>query len=798
MNLFSRQNLSGVGALIVAMMLANFLNFAFNAFMGRMLSYADFGTIVFYNTVLSIVAITFNALSTTINHRVSYLNGKYHREAGTAFTRFVRARSTYVGLALIVIWIAMSWALAGWFNIANAWDLVLFSPVFLFGMITAINKGYLQGNMFFLSVGLVFVLESLIRLVVGVGLVFVHLDRYVYLSLPIALFSSFVLAWFFVASKSASHSAENEFRFPKRFYGAALLTSLSTVAFLSVDVMLAKHYLDPVGAGEYSLLSLVGSMVYFAGSILSGFMVTFISHDDGEHANPLKTFYWLMGGSVAITAVGVLAVGTFGWLTVPILFGAKADSIVPLLQTYTFAVGLFTLSSVVTTYHLARRHYSFAVAVMLVPILLVIGIFLKHDSISAIAHVYLLTSILGGAIIAVMHVLKQDGRFILANAVDLLNLFAPLEKQAELKTGGKRILIMNWRDTKHAFAGGAEVYVHELAKRWVRDGNQVTQFCGNDGQGPRNETVDGVRVIRRGGFYFVYFWAFVYYIMRFRGRFDLIIDCQNGVPFFTPLYAKEKVYSLLFHVHQDVFYRYLPKPLAAFASILENRVMPYAYNHAQFLTISESSRRDMEKLDLHHNVEIIFPGINLALMGAGEKSPDPTVLYLGRLKAYKSVDVLIKAFQKVLGQVHNAKLLIAGAGEEHSALKKLAEDLGIARAVEFLGKVTEQEKIQLMQKAWVFVNPSMMEGWGITTIEANACGTPVVAADVPGLRDSVKNPHTGYLVEHGNADLMAEKIAQILTDEKLRAEMSLSAIDWAKNFDWELSSRKGLEILYAE
>jgi glycosyltransferase involved in cell wall biosynthesis len=185
-------------------------------------------------------------------------------------------------------------------------------------------------------------------------------------------------------------------------------------------------------------------------------------------------------------------------------------------------------------------------------------------------------------------------------------------------------------------------------------------------------------------------------------------------------------------------------------------------------------------------------------MGAGEKSPDPTVLYLGRLKAYKSVDVLIKAFQKVLGQVHNAKLLIAGAGEEHSALKKLAEDLGIARAVEFLGKVTEQEKIQLMQKAWVFVNPSMMEGWGITTIEANACGTPVVAADVPGLRDSVKNPHTGYLVEHGNADLMAEKIAQILTDEKLRAEMSLSAIDWAKNFDWELSSRKGLEILYAE
>lgn len=500
MAIWTQKNISGAGVLIIAMMLANFLNFAFNAFMGRALSYENFGTLIFYNTVLSIVAIAFSALGTTMNHRVAYLNGKYQSEAGTAFTRFVRTRSIYAGLVLVGLWIALSWVLAGWFNILSPMDLVLFSPVFIFGMVTAVNRGYLQGNLFFTQIGLTFILESLIRLLSGIALVLLHQERYVYLSIPLALLSSLILSTLFVYHRSATHKGENEFNFPKRFYTAALLTSLSTIAFLSVDVMLAKHYLSPEAAGQYSLLSLVGSMVYFAGSILSGFMITFISHDDGENSNPLKTFYWLIFGTLIITCLCILTVGTFGWLTVPVLFGAKAKSMIPFLQTYTFAVGLFTLSSVVISYHLARKHYSFTGAVMLVPLLLILGIFFNHESVSAIVHIYLLTSITGFVLIAVMHVLKHDGRFIIANAVDLLNLFVPLEKQEGLRDGGKRILIMNWRDTKHAFAGGAEIYIHELAKRWVKEGNQVTLFCGNDGKALNNEKIDGIRIIRRGGF----------------------------------------------------------------------------------------------------------------------------------------------------------------------------------------------------------------------------------------------------------------------------------------------------------
>lgn len=225
--------------------------------------------------------------------------------------------------------------------------------------------------------------------------------------------------------------------------------------------------------------------------------------------------------------------------------------------------------------------------------------------------------------------------------------------------------------------------------------------------------------------------------------------------------------------------------------------MPYAYNKSKFITISESSRSDMQKLDLKTEIEIIFPGVDLASMAPGEKSPDPTILYLGRLKGYKSVDVLIKSFKKILGKVNRAKLLIAGDGEEKGALKKLAEELGITSSIEFLGRVTDSEKISLMQKAWVFVNPSMTEGWGITTIEANACGTPVVAADVPGLRDSVRNPHTGYLVMHGDSNAMAVKLVELLENDNLREEMSRNAIEWARNFDWQKSANKFNELLHA-
>ena len=79
------------------------------------------------------------------------------------------------------------------------------------------------------------------------------------------------------------------------------------------------------------------------------------------------------------------------------------------------------------------------------------------------------------------------------------------------KRGKLRILILNWRDKKHVWAGGAEVYIQEVGKQWAQEGHSVTVFCGWDGKGGRNDTVDGVNIIRRGGFYTVYPFAFIVY-----------------------------------------------------------------------------------------------------------------------------------------------------------------------------------------------------------------------------------------------------------------------------------------------
>lgn len=385
-------------------------------------------------------------------------------------------------------------------------------------------------------------------------------------------------------------------------------------------------------------------------------------------------------------------------------------------------------------------------------------------------------------------------RFFFRNTIDLISVVWPLPNTDHHITGNK-YLIFNWRDTRHSYAGGAELYIHEMAKRWVKNNNKVTVFCGNDGNNPRYEIVDGVEVIRRGGFYFVYVWAFIYYLLKFRGRYDVIIDCENGIPFFTPLYAKEKIYLLIHHVHQEVFRKSLRPPFSWIASYLEIQIMPYVYKRVQIVTVSESSKKDIQEYGISNKPAIVLHnGVDLTLFHPSQKSPHPLILYVGRLKFYKSVHILLHAAKDILNKVPDAKIVIAGSGEEDDNLVQLAHKLGIQNAVSFLGKVSDEVKIDLYQKAWVFVQPSFMEGWGSTNIEANACATPVVASNVPGLRDSVRNPSSGFLVPYGQPNEFADKIMLLIRDNTLRSEMSQKSVEWAQNFDWEKTADQGLRI----
>ncbi len=380
---------------------------------------------------------------------------------------------------------------------------------------------------------------------------------------------------------------------------------------------------------------------------------------------------------------------------------------------------------------------------------------------------------------------------------DLSDLFENAKKNDKKSEQSLRILILNWRDMSHKWAGGAEVYVQELAKRWVKAGHNVTIFCGNDGSQSRNKIQDGVKIIRRGGTYLVYVWAILYYIFKFRNQFDIVIDSENGIPFFTPLYVRVPKFLLIHHVHQNVFREHLKFPLAQIGVFLEAKLMPFIYRNQNIVTVSESSKVDIQNLGFasRANITIVSPGINITSFSPSLKTKYPSFVYLGRIRPYKNLDVAISAFKKLTLYQPNATLKIAGWGENISQLKNQVKNLGLNSKVQFLGRVTEEEKKLLLSSSWAMLQPSSFEGWGITVIEANACGTPVIASDVIGLRDSVIPNKTGILVPLKDIDALAMAMNRMIVDPTYRISMTNSAINWAKNFDWDQQSKRFFNVI---
>ncbi|MBM2818066.1 MAG: glycosyl transferase family 2 [Parcubacteria group bacterium] len=790
---------SKVGILVAVMMISNLLNFIFNAFLGRALGFEELGQVILINTIWSMAVIFIGAFSTTINHKTAHLAAAEDAESSASFLRSALKIGLMASFGISVIWIAIVPFLSNFFHIADKSVLFLFTPAISLGLIVSANRGYLNGNLNFGAVSFLLLAETVSKLLFAFLFVWLGLNHFVYLSIPISIAVSAIFSIWIILPKTKKVKIAKQHAFPTRFFAASFLNGVSSTIFLSLDVILVKHFLPPMLAGQYILLSLVGKIVFFLGNLPNMFTVTLVSRDQGLKRGAGRNFYFIFLGTVAFSAIGFLAVGPLGKITVPILFGEKTLAILPHLNTYTLAMAIFTISSSILLYHLALKHYISQAVSLLFSLLLAVGIILRHDSIESIARVMLFSTSLGFIATIFLHFFQGNLRFVKRNIVDFIGAFIRITR-SEFSEGpfNKKILIFNWRDTKHKFSGGAETYIHQMSKRWVEQGNYVTIFCGNDSLNSREENVDGIEIIRRGGFYFVYFWAFLYYMLQFRGRYDVIIDCHNGIPFFIPFYAKEQVYCLMHHVHQDVFRHSLPKPLAWFAGILEKDLMALAYKNVKFITVSESSKKDIEKLGLGGSgIDVAYPGVDLASLTPNfeAKSPVPTILYFGRLKYYKSVDILIKAFKKVIEKIPEARLIIAGSGEESANLKDLARRLGLDSKIEFKGKVSDEEKVKLLQKTWVLANPSFMEGWGITTIEANACGTPVLAFNVPGLRDSVKDGETGYLVPRGDRDAFSEKIIRMLLDKELRERMGREGICWAKNFEWSKTSEMFLSVI---
>lgn len=360
-----------------------------------------------------------------------------------------------------------------------------------------------------------------------------------------------------------------------------------------------------------------------------------------------------------------------------------------------------------------------------------------------------------------------------------------------------KILIFNWRDPKHTWAGGGEIYIFEQANRWVKMGHDVTVFCGQDVEENLSffEIVNGVKIYRKGTRYSLYLWAVWYYITRFRKKVDIVIDVVNGIPFFTPFFCRVPKISYVYHVHGNQFFYELPSPLSNIGYFIERFIFPILYKNIPIVAISETTKKQLIDIGFNKkNISIVYSGIDESrIKNLPKKFSYPTILYLGRIKKYKRVDLFVKLFPKIIEKVPHARLIIAGWGTEASQLANLIMKSPLRRKISLVGPVSNKEKKVLLSKSWIFVNPSAGEGWSIAVIEANLYGTPAISFTVPGLTESIRDGKTGLLAKDEKE--LINKICEVLRDKALRETLSKNAIRWSQKFSWTKAAKESILIL---
>lgn len=350
------------------------------------------------------------------------------------------------------------------------------------------------------------------------------------------------------------------------------------------------------------------------------------------------------------------------------------------------------------------------------------------------------------------------------------------------------ILLVNWRDLENPDAGGAEVHLFEIFGRLAAAGHRVRLVCsGWAGAAPSAE-VGGIRVERvgsRNSFAAVGRGAVRRAIRSERP--DVLVEDINKLPLFLA-HQGVPFCALVPHLLGGTVFQEAPWPIAATVWLAE-RPLPLAYRGSAFHAISESTRDDLVARGIPaRGIRVIHPGVDSARLTpdpGGRRTAVPTFLYVGRLKRYKGIGYAIRALAVARRERPELRLVIAGAGDYQPELQRMTDQLGQGGAVDFRGFVSENEKLALLRECWANLFPSPKEGWGITVVEAAACGTPSITSDSPGLRDSVRDGETGCLVPHGDVQALAARLLEFAGSPVLVARRGAAARRFAEGLTWE-------------
>lgn len=360
------------------------------------------------------------------------------------------------------------------------------------------------------------------------------------------------------------------------------------------------------------------------------------------------------------------------------------------------------------------------------------------------------------------------------------------------------ILILNHRDWLNPRAGGVEEVLFQTATRWVASGHQV-QLLTSDftGSPARDLTEHGVQIHRRCREEY-FNWLAPWLVRHSFRSADVIVEHFSKVACLVPWYTSQPVVGYAHHLFGSSLRGTIACPLAWYVEFME-RLALRVYRRVRFLAVSESTAQDLTDGGVEpRQVAVVHNGVDHDLFqpaARGGRAAEPTIFWAGRLRQTKCVDQVVQAFAEVTRHVPQARLRIAGRGDFESQLRAMIQRLGLGDRVVLTGFLDLQQLRDEMQQAWVLAYPSSKEGWGLCVIEAAACGTPAVASDAPGLRDSVQDGQTGFLVEHGNIPALAERLRQILTDAPLRERLGTAALAWSREFTWDRTARESLAVI---
>ena len=355
-----------------------------------------------------------------------------------------------------------------------------------------------------------------------------------------------------------------------------------------------------------------------------------------------------------------------------------------------------------------------------------------------------------------------------------------------------RILLVNWNDRENPQAGGAEVHIHEIFGRLARLGHDVDLVTSGWTGAPPRAQVDGIAVQRVGDRHS--------FALRGRGAvraalaakpYDVVVEDINKIPLFLTSVTRLPFCVVIPHLFGTTVFAEASWPLAVTVWSLE-KAIPWAYRRAAFHVISNSTRDDLVARGIPAGrITVIYPGVDAQWYcpdPAVPRAAVPTFLYVGRLKRYKGVDTALRAFAAARRVRPDLAFEVAGQGDDLPRLRQLTAALGLGAAVRFRGFVPETEKRDLLRRAWSVVFPSPKEGWGISNVEAAACGTPALASDSPGLRESVRHGVTGYLVPHGNVDALTHRMVELAGDADLVARLGRGARAFATTLSWDAAA----------